>query len=134
VEISVGTELNHSTVMILVWLRHDKQHALFDSIPILGNDGCTIGPPGVVHEEAAVSLELRMECEAPQSSFVTRKKSRTDFRKQGRRCGLRLKHENAARLLDNKSAPGPVLRVGEEDRLRSVRDDRDKGEPGCLCL
>src|SRR5207248_2273505 len=70
VQITVGTEGDHSAVVVLIRLRDGEKNSLLHAVTIFRDDRRTVGLPRIVHEEAPIRGELRMKCKPQQATLA----------------------------------------------------------------
>ncbi len=131
VEHAVGTEADHSAVVIGERLRDRQQRKLVDARGgrarvgmIFGDDRRAIRLARVIDEEPPVRGELRVEGEAQQPLFATRQHPRADVQEhRGRRRAGR-KHEDSPALLHDEEPIGSIAGVRHEQRAREALEHR----------
>src|SRR5207248_2052254 len=104
IEKPIGSEFDHSPVVICVWLRNDEQHPFRRAgrVAVFGNDRRTIGSPGVIDEEPAIRGELWMESETENTLLAATQHPARNVEESCTRRGTRLHHADDAGLLENE--------------------------------
>lgn len=139
VEVAVGAEFDHSTIVVRVWLSDHEQDSLRGAglrgvcrCAIFGDDGRSVGDTRVVDEEAAVGCEVRVEGKTQQPLFATRFHFRGDIEEDRGVIATRLQNSDAAGLFDDEQTLAAVGRVGDVERARQPGDDRIEAQARLL--